>query len=245
MTGASGRHPAFTMKRVPSRELLDDDAGTPVEVAGTLADIGLLNRYCGGVAATTRMIERVAWATGRSHFSVLEVAAGTGDLPQSVRTRLQRSGIGLELMLLDRCSSHMGDGENKVVGDALALPFRDGSFDLISCCLFIHHLTPEEVSVFVKEALRCSRVAVLINDLVRHPLHLALANAGRLIYRSRLTCNDAPASVRQSYTTEELREMLESSSAPAIEITRHFFYRMGAVVWKNREHRNGKAAVNA
>ena len=31
---------------------------------------------------------------------------------------------------------------------------------------------------FVDEALRVCRVAVLINDLVRHPLHLSLVYAG-------------------------------------------------------------------
>jgi ubiquinone/menaquinone biosynthesis C-methylase UbiE len=126
----------------------------------------------------------------------------------------------------------MRNGGNKVAGDALALPFPDGSFDLISCCLFAHHLSPAELAVFVKEALRCARVALLINDLVRDPVHLAAAYAGRLIYRSRLTRNDAPASVRQAYTMQEMRDMLERSGAVRTEIERNYFYRMGAIAWK-------------
>ena len=254
------------MKRIPTRELLDDDAGTPSEVAASLADLRFLNRYFGGVATTTHMIQCVARATGRRDFSMLEAAAGSGELPQTVRARLQPAGINLRLIMLDRLFSHLGaqgpsglaattcagssgaqgppglaartwagsseDGKNKVVGDALALPFRDASFDLISCCLFVHHLAPELVSAFVKEALRCSRVAVLINDLIRHPVHWAMAHTGRLIYRSRITVNDAPASVRQSYTTEEMRAMLEQSGAAAVDISTHYFYRMGAIVWK-------------
>jgi ubiquinone/menaquinone biosynthesis C-methylase UbiE len=232
------------MKRVPSRELLDDDAGTAAEVSGTLADLRFFNHYFGGVATTTRMVERVARASGKSDFSVLEVAAGSGDLPQSVRARLQRSGINLQLTLLDRNSSHLVNGGTKVAGNALALPFRDGSFDLVTSCLFVHHLAPDEVQVFVKEALRCSRVAVLINDLVRNPVHLAVAIAGRPIYRSRITRNDAPASVRQAYTPEEMREMLEQSGAAGVEITRHYFYRMGAIVWKNAVPTNGRQQPN-
>lgn len=220
------------MKRVPSRELLDDDTGTPIEVAESLADISFLNHHFGGVATTTRMIERVAEVSGKSDFSILDVAAGSGDVPQSVRTNLQPAGISLQISLLDRCFSHLGNGNNKIVGDALALPFGEASFDLISCCLFVHHLATEEVTAFVKDALRCSRVAVLINDLVRNPVHLAFAYAGRLIYRSSLTRNDAPASVRQAYTAGEMREMLEQSGAAEIEIARHYFYRMGAIVWK-------------
>ena len=74
-----------------------------------------------------------------------------------------------------------------MAGDALALPFRDASFDLVSCNLFAHHLSPQELVRFVDEALRVCRVAVLINDLVRHrctwrwcmPVCLFIAAASR------------------------------------------------------------------
>jgi 2-polyprenyl-3-methyl-5-hydroxy-6-metoxy-1,4-benzoquinol methylase len=236
------------MKRIPSRELLDDDAGTAAEVARSLADLRLLNHYFGGVATTAYMVERIARASQKTDFTLLEVGAGSGDAVESVRNRMQKKGIGLELTLLDRCASHMaagnGNGVNHVVGDALSLPFSNGSFDIVSCGLFVHHLTPEEVTVFANETLRCARVAVIINDLVRDPVPLAVAYAGRLIYQSRITCNDAPASVRQAYTTEEMRAMVAGNGASRVEVTRHYFYRMGAIVWKNELWRKGEARSN-
>jgi ubiquinone/menaquinone biosynthesis C-methylase UbiE len=228
------------MRRVPSRELLDDDTGTPAEVAGSLADIHFLNTYFGGLRTSTGMFLRVARASGRSEFSVLDVGAGSGDLSRSLRNKLKRRNIDLRFTLLDRCASHLGSEENSVVGDALALPFPENQFDFITCCLFVHHLSPEEVAVFVKEALRCCRLALLINDLVRNPVHLAFARAGSLIYRSPLTRNDAPASVRQAYTVSEMREMLKQSGALNIEIMRRYFYRMGVIVWKDPLALNGK-----
>ena len=119
-----------------------------------------------------------------------------------------------------------------VGGNALALPFQDSAFDIVSSSLFVHHLQPEQVVLFVREALRVCRVAVLINDLVRHPLHLAVAYAGVPLYRSRLTRNDAPASVRQAYTVNEMRNFLEKAEASRVEIHRQYFFRMGAIAWK-------------
>jgi ubiquinone/menaquinone biosynthesis C-methylase UbiE len=232
------------MKRIPSRELLDDDNGTPAEVSDSFADLHFFNHCFGGVGTTAHMVERAAEVSGKSNLSVLEVAAGSGDLPQSVRQRLQRRGIDLQLTLLDRCSSHLTNGEAKVVGDALALPFHNDSFDLISCCLFVHHLAPEQVTAFAKEALRCARVAVLINDLVRNPVHLALVYAGLPIYRSRITRNDAPASVRQAYTPPEMVEMLRPAGAAGVEITQHYLYRMGVVLWKTGAPTKGRKPVN-
>ena len=120
-----------------------------------------------------------------------------------------------------------------VAGDALALPFRDASFDLLSSTLFAHHLSPQELVQFVNEALRVCRVAVLINDLVRHPLHLSLVYAGMPLYRSRLTRHDAPASVRQAYTVEEMQSLLAQTSAARVEIHRHYLFRMGVIAWKH------------
>ena len=179
------------------------------------------------------MVERVAGASGRSAFTLLDVAAGTGELPQTVRTLVAPS-IDLRVTLLDRRASHLGNSAaRKTVGDALALPFCDASFDFVHCCLFVHHLAPNEVLAFAREALRCSRVALLINDLLRDPIHLALAHAGRPIYRSRLTRHDAPASIRQAYTTAEIRRILEQCGAARLEITRHWFYRVAAIAWKD------------
>ena len=117
------------------------------------------------------------------------------------------------------------------MGDALALPFCDKSFDLVACSTFVHHLEPEEIVRFANEALRVARVAVLINDLRRHWLHLGLVYAGFPLFHSRLTRHDAPVSVRRSYTPEELLEILSKSSAVRIEISRHYLFRMGAILW--------------
>jgi hypothetical protein len=79
----------------------------------------------------------------------------------------------------------------------------------------------------------------MINDVVRSPLHLALVYAGLPLFRSRLTWHDAPASVRQAYTVEEMREMLASTPAARVEISSHYLFRMGVIAWKHggeREH---------
>ena len=92
------------------------------------------------------------------------------------------------------------------MADALALPFADGAFDLVSCSLFAHHLDPLQLKQFVREGLRVSRRALLINDLVRHPLHLALVYAGFPIMRNRVAWLDGLTSVRRAYVPEEIRK---------------------------------------
>src|SRR5690348_10047578 len=109
------------MKRVVIPELLDSDAGSPTEIGASLNDLRHINRWFGGVSTTCRMIERVADATGRKQFSLLEVASGAGDLPSDARARLKSRGIEIGITLLDRAASHLRNGFPKVVADAVAL----------------------------------------------------------------------------------------------------------------------------
>jgi ubiquinone/menaquinone biosynthesis C-methylase UbiE len=224
------------MKRVVIPELLDTDSGTPAEIATALSDLRHINQWFGGIAATQSMIAEVVRQLGVSSLSLLEVAAGAGYVPRAVSTRMRHIGVHLQVTLLDRAHSHLrnssGNGTPAVAGDALALPFADGSFDLVSCCLFAHHLEPEEVVQFVNQGLRVCRAAVIINDVVRDPIHLALVYLSLPLYRSHFTHHDAPASVRRAYTVDEMQQMLRQTTAAKLDIRRYPLYRMGAIAWK-------------
>ena len=219
------------MKRRPSLELLDIDAGSAREIAGTIRDLQMFNQYFGGTSTTERLVRAALGAHPGRGATMLEVAAGNGYVPAEVRKRLA-SRVDLQITLLDRSRRHLNGNGRGVIADALALPFTENAFDLVSCNLFAHHLEAEELRSFAREALRVCRVAFLINDLVRGPVHLALAYAGFPLYRSPMTRNDAPASVRQAYTPDEMREILEPCGAARITISRHYLCRMGIVVWK-------------
>ncbi len=224
------------MKRVSIPELLDVDGGSPAQIASALTDLRHINSWFGGVRTTRLMVESVAQRLHTHQLALLEVAAGAGFVPQQTAKDVSQRGIELNVTLLDRAWSHLsnsnGNRSQKIAGDALALPFADLSFDLVSCCLFVHHLSPEEAVSFANEALRVCRHAVLINDLVRHPMHLAMAYASLPLYRSHITHHDAPASVRQAYSIQEMQSMLKLSSASRVEIEHRAIFRMGIILWK-------------
>ena len=228
------------MRRIVTPEILDSDGCPPHEVEASLRDMGLVNRWFGGVSTTRSMIERVALTSGRNHFSLLEVAAGLAEVPGIVAQQLARKGITLDVTLLDRKRSHLASGNRAVVADALSLPFRDGAFDLIHCSLFAHHLEPDELALFAIEALRVSRCAVLINDLIRHPLHVALVYAAFPLMRSYVSRADGVASVRRAYVPDEMRRILSNGGAFAgrIEISRHYLFRIGVIGWKSAGESN-------
>ena len=221
------------MQRKAISELLDDDLGTPAEIAASLADLRHINDWFGGTRTSIALLRRVAHEYGCRELLVLEVGAGAGHVPLAAQRALAREGITLHVTLLDRVLSHLpASGTTSIVADALHLPFRDNAFDVVLSSLFAHHLEPAMLQLFAGEALRVCRRALLINDLVRSGGHLALVYLGLPLFRSRMTWHDAPASVRQAYTVDEMRELLSPLAKQRIEVTRHYLYRMGVLLWK-------------
>jgi ubiquinone/menaquinone biosynthesis C-methylase UbiE len=244
------------MRRVVIPELLDVDAGSEAEIRHSLADLRRINSWFGGVATTLAMFRQATRNRIRPSFSLLDVGSGCGDIALSVERAMHRRRIHVDVTLLDRRLSHLlaapvrngfpserhqslrdnADGTRspvrRVVGDALALPFTDSSFDLVSCALLAHHLEPAQLKTFVSEALRVCRLAVLINDLRRSAASLSLVYAGFPLFRSRMTRHDSVASVRRAYTMKEMETMLDQHGVGKIEIAPHYLFRMGAVIWK-------------
>lgn len=222
------------MKRTPQHELLDGDTESPEAVLESLRDLRRVNRWFGGVHTTAYLLRRAMQVSGLRSATVLEVAAGDGYSITRAAERLKEEHLDVKPLCLDRRGLHDEThcGDRAVVGNALELAFPPASFDFVSCGLFVHHLSPAQVIAFVNGALVVARRAVLINDLRRSPLHLALVYAGMPLLRSPLSRFDSVASVRQSYTPDELSQLMVQTNAASSEIRLRYLFRMGAIAWK-------------
>lgn len=223
------------MERVVIPELLDSDAGSAAEIEDSLEDLRWINRWFGGIGTTTRLLETAMQRAGLESATLLSVASGDGYAVREAARRLNGSGLRVDVVVSDRSARHLRDanGAPKVAGEAGSLPFPDGAFDFVECSLFAHHLEPEELVAFGREALRVGGRALLVNDLRRSRAHLAFVMAGYPLYRSRLTRHDAVASVRRAYTPPELERLLARAGAREVCLERSWFFRMGAIAWKS------------
>ena len=225
------------MERVVEEEWLDSDLGTPEEIDSALHAITLANRRFGGVGLHARLLRRaLASVFQETPAHILEVASGRADVLQAALLRL---GCVVDVTLLDRSAVHLPDPSSwsaqlrrprVLAGDALDLPFPDSSVDIVSCCLFLHHLEPPQIIRYLAEAQRVARVAVVINDLERSAIHYRLARLNRIIDRSRISRHDGPVSVRRAYTRGELASML-ANTGRSFHLERAWLYRLGAVLW--------------
>lgn len=229
------------MERVEEQELLDFDHWSPEEVACALCAIRRVNLLYGGNSMHKRLFQNVANRIAGKEMDILEVASGHADVLQAASHMLLKQGFHLRISLLDRYQMHLpgrGDWDatlpepQMLTGDALHIPLADGSVDVVSCCLFLHHLSTQHARAFLQEALRVAKVAVLINDVERRRRNYWLSHLQTLVDPSRISRHDGPTSVRQSYTYLEMQDLLRETGCE-YSLQRGFLYRLGATLWKS------------
>lgn len=225
------------MQRIVEEEWLEQGDRTAQEIAASHRSLAFVNRHYGGDRLHARLLARaLTRVPAGQKAQILEVASGKA---QVLRRAIQRLRVSGQVTLLDRDMRHLPDPQtwpkelpppHIIVGDALQIPCPDASVDIVSCCLFLHHLEPPEAMRFLAEAQRVARVAVIINDLERIRVHHWLAQLNGLFDPSRLSAHDGPVSVRRAYTYRELSTML-AHTGKNFSLERAYLFRLGALIW--------------
>ncbi|HEY6608191.1 MAG TPA: methyltransferase domain-containing protein [Candidatus Limnocylindria bacterium] len=200
--------------RAEAEELLDSGELTPSEVRANLGDLARMNRLPGGVSASTKAIDRLADASSLE-LSVLDAGTGAGDMPLAFARRGWRTtaiDTNPEVLRVARRATSRTDRVEILEADARHLPFADDTFDLAHSSLLLHHLTPAEAVVVLTEMRRVARLGVIVNDLRRGLLPLAITAVSVVAFGStHVTRTDGIASARRSYTLRELDELLAAA----------------------------------
>ena len=199
-----------TFPRSLERELLDAPDPDPDELRRNLAEMAMLNRLPGGVDASVRAV--VALLSRDRQGPVLDVGTGFGDFARRLRRR-----SAAPLVLLDHSADVLEIARRNAAGmddvtvlhaDALDLPFPDQSVAVAHASLLLHHLDPDEAVVALRGMRRVARSGIVINDLRRSRVALAMTAIPILVLaRARYTRHDGILSARRAYTLGELDDL--------------------------------------
>lgn len=215
------------MKRVDTPELLDEHDAPREEMERSLRDLRRFNRWAGGTSTYLRLVRRFA----PDAKIVVDLGAGTADLldalPADVTT------IAVDLNVKHLAYQRGRSRALRVVADAMRLPFRDTSVDIVTSSHFFHHFEPEENAIILRGALRVARIGAMASDTRRHILpYLFTWLLGKLHLVGRITAYDAPASVARGYTVDEAKAVGEKTGAGRVEVVRMMPFRFGLLLWK-------------
>lgn len=247
------------MKRLRVGEVMDQPGLDCAAHAHALRSLNRANRLFRVDARLWQCVRRLA-GDGASVLDIACGGGGflryAGEESRGVSPRLIGLDRSLDALRYARCearaSSH-ADGDSQplpteqwhtiqgksrgesmrwIAGDALRLPFADGSVDVAVCSLFLHHFDSEESTIILREAARVARRGVIIGELVRSwPAWVGTYVVTRALSRSWIFHTDGPRSVRASFRAGELQTLAGRAGMRGAHVRRVFPFRY-IMIWQ-------------
>jgi ubiquinone/menaquinone biosynthesis C-methylase UbiE len=207
-------------------EIMDDLTRPEPEFAGAYRELEIVNRWLGGVKAIERFLPA---PNAARDLLILDVAAGACDVSEALTRKRPCRIIVLDL---NNRGLKLAQRSVPVVGDALNLPFADGTFDVVMSSLFFHHLSNDDCVRVLTQMWRIAKHRVLVNDLHRHAIaYYSIRVLTQLFSKSDMVRHDGPLSVRRAFRPSELLGIARRAGVPA-KVYRSFPYRLVLVADK-------------
>ena len=216
-------------------ELLDDPAVAPEVMSRSMKDVELSNLIFGGRRAALDEVKPALGEVPRC-ATLLDVGTGTADIPSAARTIAAKRGVTLRTIGFDSSEvllrGHRDRNTNVVRGDALRLPFRDRSVDIVMCSQVLHHFREPEAMQLIAEMNRVARARVVISDIRRSWIAAGgLWMASFLLGFHSVSRHDGVVSVMRGFAPQELSALVTSAIGQRPEVKRHPGFRVTAS-WK-------------
>jgi 2-polyprenyl-3-methyl-5-hydroxy-6-metoxy-1,4-benzoquinol methylase len=222
-------------------EFLDNPAVDARVAERSMRDIVRSNTLLGGTHAVVATVIRALRDEHLEQATLLDVGTGLGDIPARVRARALRLGIavrtfGLELNPALACRAR-SPALPVVRGSVLALPFRSGSVDIVTCSQVLHHFDAGDSRVVLRELNRVARRCVIVSDLRRS--WVAAAGIWLASFPLRfhtVSRHDGVISVLRGFTRTELEALVRNAVSRDVRVRRR-------PPWRHRAARSPKSAV--
>lgn len=198
-------------------ELIDQPDLPTDRLQGALVGLERINLASGSARIVWAPIRKLAREAPDRPLRVLDVASGAGDVPIALWHKARKAGLSVTLHGCDinprsiefakQRASHARADVEFFEHDALgaALP---RTYDVVTCSLFLHHLTTEQAVELLRRMASAAARLVLVNDLIRGAAGYGLAWLGtRILSRSPVVHSDGPRSVEGAFTRSEAAEL--------------------------------------
>lgn len=225
-------------KRSVEIEIMDDLNIQGAVIDQTLKELDTINRRLGGNAISLSSFKRIL----KNHEikTLADLGCGGGDIMMGMAKIAQRSkrevsftGIDANPHIVDyakrNCAAWQNVGFQSI--NIFEEQFQNQKYDVIHCCLFLHHFTEAQLVALFRSFKNQARVAIIVNDLHRHPLaFFSIKWITRFFSKSYMVQNDAAVSVARGFKRSELEAILAQAEMDNYTLKWRWAFRWQLVV---------------
>lgn len=227
--------------RATEEELMDDHKLASEALRSNLDELETINTWLGGYAPVLQALQQLKarFPKGRP-LRLADLGSGGGDTLRHIARWARQHRIAVELVGIDANAFMIDYAREKAQGypeisfrqqDIFSPEFRQQPFDIITCSLFCHHFADEDLVRLLPQWQAQATVAVVINDLHRHPLaYYSIKWLTKLFRGSYLVQNDAPLSVARAFSRQDWQRLLLQAGVGHYTVRWRWAFRWQVVV---------------
>ncbi|MDO7844837.1 methyltransferase domain-containing protein [Hymenobacter sp. M29] len=230
-------------ERASGPELMDDLTLASDALRQNLDELETINTWLGGYAPVLDALSRLRpyFPAGRP-LRVADLGSGGGDTLRQIARWARKKGVAVELTGIDANEFMLEYAADKSQAfpeinyrqfDIFSPGFQSQPYDVLTCSLFCHHFSDEELVTLLRQWQQQAQVAVVINDLHRHWLaYHSIKWLTRLLGGSYLVRHDAPLSVARAFRREDWVALLSQAGIRRYELRWRWAFRWQLVLLK-------------
>jgi 2-polyprenyl-3-methyl-5-hydroxy-6-metoxy-1,4-benzoquinol methylase len=227
--------------RSQKKELIDlgPDYYTHDEYVDCLKKLFLVNKLLGFFRSTKKILKQFSKTS-----SLLDIGCGDGLFIlhlSKIFPEMHMLGIDISVEAINTAEqslklwqhNHPDTHVSFKLQDQAQLNFFENKTDIILATLVCHHLSDEELIIFLRQMYLATHKTVIINDLHRHPLAYYLYGfISPILFRNRLITHDGLISIQRGFTRSEWKSLLKQAGINRYKLKWCFPFRWQLILWK-------------
>ncbi|MFC5271239.1 methyltransferase domain-containing protein [Adhaeribacter terreus] len=231
-------------KRSEEAELMDDLQLSNEALRQNLDELETINTWLGGynvVLKTLAFLQPKLEKLPRP-ITVADLGCGGGDTLRQMAQWFRKQNLEVSLNGVDANKFMLEYAAPKAQPfheitfqqqDIFSEEFKRQRYDILVCSLFCHHFPDYLLVQLLEQIYAQANVAVIINDLHRHPLaYYSIKGLTQVFSKSYLVKNDAPLSVLRAFRRKELEVILAAAGIKNYRLKWQWAFRWQLVLIK-------------
>ena len=222
-------------QRSYDKEIMDD-----LEVGGeilkqTLRELRTINRFLGGNHVTTSGLNILLGQEKSREYTIADIGCGGGDMLKVMADWASKNKFKCKFIGIDANDHTIGLAKENLknypnvsflVQNVFDQDFQNLKVDVVTCTLFTHHFTDEELIVLMRVFKKGASLGMVINDLHRHPLaYYSIKLLTSLFSKSPMVQNDGPLSVLRGFSRKDIKHVLQKAGMEVFQIQWNWAFR--------------------
>lgn len=219
-------------QRLEAEELMDDPALPEPVYREVLADLAKVNQTTMAYRPTLAFLQEAL--AGQERFTLLDVGFGHGDMLRRIANWAEAQGKQARLVGID-LNPRSEPLARDATDPALPITYVTGDYadlmgekwDVIVSSLVAHHMSREELLLFLQVMESEARRGWFVNDLHRHPAsYLGYPVLAAMLGWHRIVRMDGQTSIARSFRREDWLSLLDEVGISEARIERKFPFRL-------------------